>query len=95
MSDARLKIAVLIRNFSSSGGGAERYCVELTNRLSKIHEVHVFCQHNEEFIDSIVFHNIPQWFTRPRYINQLLFSLLTKIRTKNTNLSNRFNQQNY
>jgi UDP-glucose:(heptosyl)LPS alpha-1,3-glucosyltransferase len=78
-----VKIAVLIRNFSSYGGGAERYCVELTKRLAEIHEVHVFCQHNEEFIDSIVFHSIPQWFTRPRYINQLLFSLLTKIRTKN------------
>jgi len=82
MSDARLKIAVLIRNFSSSGGGAERYCVELTNRLSKIHEVHVFSQHNSEHSDNISFHKIPQWFKKPRYINQLLFSYLTKRATQ-------------
>jgi UDP-glucose:(heptosyl)LPS alpha-1,3-glucosyltransferase len=83
MSDARLKIAVLIRNFSSSGGGAERYCVELTNRLSKIHEVHVFSQHNSEHSDNISFHKIPQWFKKPRFVNQLLFSWLTKRATQN------------
>ena len=83
MSDARLKIAVLIRNFSSSGGGAERYCVELTNRLSKIHEVHVFSQHNSEHSDNISFHKIPQWFKKPRFVNQLLFSWLTKRATHN------------
>jgi len=78
MSDDKLRIAVLIRNYSSSGGGAERYCVELTNRLSKIHEVHVFSQHNSESSKSITFHQIPQWLKKPRYINQLLFSYLTK-----------------
>ena len=82
MSEKCLKIAVLIRNFSSSGGGAERYCVELTNRLSKIHEVHVFSQHNSESSESITFHQIPQWFKKPRYINQLLFSYLTKRATQ-------------
>ena len=82
MSDKKLKIAVLIRNFSASGGGAERYCVELTNRLSKIHEVHVFSQHNSESSESITFHQIPQWFKKPRYINQLLFSYLTKLATQ-------------
>jgi glycosyltransferase involved in cell wall biosynthesis len=78
MSDDKLRIAVLIRNYSASGGGAERYCVELTNRLSKIHEVHVFSQHNSESSESITFHQIPQWLKKPRYINQLLFSYLTK-----------------
>ena len=78
MGDKKLRIAVLIRNYSASGGGAERYCVELTNRLSKIHEVHVFSQHNSESSESITFHQIPQWFKKPRYINQLLFSYLTK-----------------
>lgn len=74
----RLKIAILIRNYSSSGGGAERYCVELTKRLAEIHEVHVFSQQSTEKSDNIVFHQIPQWLTKPRYINQLLFSYLTK-----------------
>ncbi len=82
MSEKQLKVAVLIRNFSSSGGGAERYCVELTNRLSKIHEVHVFSQHNSESSESITFHQIPQWLKKPRYINQLLFSNLTKRATE-------------
>ena len=82
MGDKRLKVAVLIRNFSSSGGGAERYCVELTNRLSKIHEVHVFSQHNSEHSKYISFHKIPKWFEKPRFVNQLLFSWLTKRATQ-------------
>ncbi len=82
MSDKKLRIAVLIRNYSISGGGAECYCVELTNRLGKIHEVHVFSQHNSESSESITFHQIPQWFKKPRYINQLLFSYLTKRATQ-------------
>jgi len=82
MPEKKLKVAVLIRNFSSSGGGAERYCVELTNRLSKIHKVHVFSQHNSESSKSVTFHQIPQWFKKPRYINQLLFSYLTKRATQ-------------
>ena len=82
MGDKKLRIAVLIRNYSASGGGAERYCVELTNRLSKIHEVHVFSQHNSESSKSITFHQIPQWLKKPRYINQLLFSYLTKRATE-------------
>ena len=82
MGDKKLRIAVLIRNYSASGGGAERYCVELTNRLSNIHEVHVFSQHNSESLENITFHQIPQWFTKPRYINQLLFSYLTKRATQ-------------
>jgi len=83
VTNKRLKVAVLIRNFNSSGGGAERYCVELTNRLSKIHEVHVFSQHNSEHSDHISFHKIPQWFKKPRFVNQLLFSWLTKRATQN------------
>ena len=82
MGDKKLRIAVLIRNYSTSGGGAERYCVELTDRLSKIHEVHVFSQHNSESSENITFHQIPQWLKKPRYINQMLFSHLTKRDTK-------------
>jgi len=82
MDDKKLKIAVLIRNYSASGGGAERYCVELTNRLGRIHEVHVFSQYNSESSENITFHQIPQWLKKPRYINQLLFSHLTKRATQ-------------
>jgi len=73
-----MKIAVLIRNFDINAGGAERYCVELTKRLSKIHEVHVFSQNIYDQSDDIVFHPIARWFDKPRYLNQLLFSYLTK-----------------
>lgn len=83
IDNRRLKIAVLIRHFNSSGGGAERYCVELTKKLAEIHEVHVFTQYNHESLPDIKFHQIPQWFKRPRYLNQLLFSYLTKRATQN------------
>ena len=82
MHKERLKIAVLIRNYDASGGGAERYCVELTERLAHIHEVHVFSQHNSESSEKITFHQISQWLKKPRYINQLLFSYLTKRATQ-------------
>ena len=82
MVNERLKIAVLIRNYNASGGGAERYCVELTERLAKIHEVHVFSQYISEKSDNIVFHKIPQFFKRPRYLNQILFSWLTNQATQ-------------
>jgi|JYMV01.1.fsa_nt_gi UDP-glucose:(heptosyl)LPS alpha-1,3-glucosyltransferase len=79
----KLKIAVLTRDYNRSGGGAERYCVELTERLSKIHDVHVFSQFNHEKSDDITFHSIPQWIRRPSFINRLLFSWLAKRKTKN------------
>ena len=82
IDNKHLKVAVLIRHFNSAGGGAERYCVELTKKLAEIHEVHVFTQHNHESLPEITFHQIPQWLKRPRYINQLLFSYLTRRATQ-------------
>ena len=82
MGNKRLKVAVLFRNYNKSGGGAERYCVELTERIAKIHEVHVFSQNITEQSDVIAFHKIPQYFKRPRYLNQLLFSYFTKKATQ-------------
>ena len=73
-----MKIAILIRNFQRSRGGAERYCVELTERISKLHEVHVFAQKYDASSELITFHKIPQFFERPRFVNQLLFSWFTK-----------------
>jgi len=77
-----LRIAVLIRHYSRIGG-AERYCVELTERLAEQHEVHVFCQAIEtEQPDNIEFHSISKWLDKPRYINQLLFSRWTRQATE-------------
>ena len=73
-----MKIAVLIRNYKKSSGGAERYCVELTEKLAINHEVHVYAQQFEERSKLITFHRISKFFERPRFLNQLLFSWLTK-----------------
>ena len=74
----RLRIAVLIRHYDRSGGGAERYCVELTERLAEIHEVHVFAQQVSTQSPNITFHTIPLRLKRPRFLNQLLFSRDTR-----------------
>jgi len=73
----RLKIAMLVRHYNPSGGGAERYCIELTEQLALQHEVHLFAQTISGHSENITPHLIPQWLERPRYINQLLFSWLT------------------
>ena len=93
MLDKRLKVAVLIRHYNASAGGAERYCVELTKRLAKIYDVHVFTQHNSEQSENTTFHRIPQWFQRPRYLNQLLFSWFTKRATKDKFEFNEINKK--
>lgn len=76
-----MKIAILIRKYNISAGGAERYCVELTEKLASYHEVHVFAQNHESECENIHFHKIPQFFEKPRFINQLIFSYLTKRKT--------------
>ncbi len=82
MSDNQaLRIAVLIRHYTRIGG-AERYCVELTERLAKQHEVHLFCQAIEiEPSPNIVVHIIQKKREKPRYLNQLEFSRQTRIAT--------------
>jgi len=82
-TDNNLKIAIIIRKFDISGGGAERYCVELTRLLSIKHNVHVFSQKISTRIDNVVFHEVGQKLTRPRFINQLIFSYKTKALIKN------------
>lgn len=70
----RLKIAILVRRFISTGG-AERYAVEVTRRLALQHEVHVFAQKWSNQEESpISFHRIPGWPAKPSWLNQILFS---------------------
>lgn len=79
---SRLRIAVLIRHYTRIGG-AERYCVELTERLAEQHEVHLFCQAIEvEPHPNIIVHIIPKKREKPRYLNQLEFSKLTRLVTE-------------
>ncbi len=78
----KLRIAVLIRHYTRIGG-AERYCVELTERLAVQHEVHLFCQTIEtQPHANIVVHIIAQKHAKRRYINQLEFSRFTRLATQ-------------
>jgi len=74
----KIKLAILIRNFSPSGGGAERYCYELTKVLSSKYNLHVFSQSIKSRDLDVTFHEIPFKINRPRFINQILFSYYTK-----------------
>jgi UDP-glucose:(heptosyl)LPS alpha-1,3-glucosyltransferase len=70
----RLKIAVLVRRFISTGG-VERYALEVTRRLAPRYEVHVFAQEWSLQEDSpISFHRMPAWPAKPSWLNQILFS---------------------
>jgi len=78
----RLRVAVLSRNFDSSGGGAERYAVAVAQRLAQQHEVHVFTQHAGKVPPGVTVHRVPLPLRRPRWINQLYFATVTWWRTR-------------
>jgi UDP-glucose:(heptosyl)LPS alpha-1,3-glucosyltransferase len=73
----RLKIAVLSRNFSTTGGGAERYAVAVVEELAVRHEVHVFTQHVGNVLPGVTYHPVALPLRRPRWINQLYFATAT------------------
>jgi glycosyltransferase involved in cell wall biosynthesis len=73
----RLRIAVLSRNFSVTGGGAERYSIAIVEKLAVRHEVHVFAQTIAHQFPGVTYHPIPLPLRRPRWINQLYFAWAT------------------
>jgi len=74
----KLRIAVLMRDFIPVRG-AEKYCVELTRRLAREHEVHVFAQaFSGEQILGVHYHRIRRWLEKPRWINHWLFARQTR-----------------
>jgi len=73
----RLRIAVLSRNFSVTGGGAERYSIALVEQMAATHEVHVFAQTIDHQFPGVKYHRIPLPLRRPRWINQLYFAWAT------------------
>ena len=73
----RQKIAVLSRNFSTTGGGAERYAVAVVEQLAQRHEVHVFTQHVGNRLAGVTYHPVALPLRRPRWINQLYFATAT------------------
>lgn len=73
----RLRIAVLNRQFSSTGGGAERYSIALVEHLAARHEIHVFAQHLAHTWPGVTYHKVSQPLTRPRWLNQLWYATAT------------------
>lgn len=73
----RLKVAVLNRIFSSTGGGAERYSVALVEQLAARHEIHVFAQEINHAWPGVTYHFVSGWFKKPRWLNQLWYAYAT------------------
>lgn len=78
----RLRIAVLNRIFSSTGGGAERYSIALVEQLAQRHEIHVFAQQINHQWRGVHYHTVAQPFIRPRWLNQLWFAYATWQQTR-------------
>lgn len=73
----RLKIAMLNRTFSTTGGGAESYSIALVEQLSARHEVHVYAQEIAHAWPGVAYHRVSMPVRRPRWINQLWFATAT------------------
>ena len=73
----RLRVAVLNRLFTLTGGGAERYSIALVEQLASQHEIHVFAQEIGDQFPGVTYHRVPLPFRRPRWINQLWFAAAT------------------
>lgn len=71
-----MKVALLIRRFITTGG-AERYAVEVTRRLAKLYEVHIFAQQWDHTPEGPILHRVPLIFEKPRWLNQWWFSWCT------------------
>ena len=75
--DKKLRIAVLNRVFSPTGGGAERYSIALVEQLASRHDIHVFAQQIEHDWTGVTYHRVPTLLRKPRWLNQLWFAALT------------------
>jgi UDP-glucose:(heptosyl)LPS alpha-1,3-glucosyltransferase len=76
-ANKRLRVAVLSRTFSPTGGGAERYSIAMVEQLADLHEVHVFAQVIEHRCPGVTYHLISTPLRKPRWINQLWFATAT------------------
>ena len=73
----RLRIAVLNRVFSPTGGGAERYSIALVEQLAARHDIHVFAQQIEHAWPGVTYHQISTPLTRPRWLNLIWYAAAT------------------
>ncbi len=70
----KLRIAVLNRTFSPTGGGAERYSIALVEQLAARHEIHVFAQEIGHQWPGVMYHRVSMPLRKPRWVNQLWFA---------------------
>lgn len=73
----RLRIAVLNRVFSPTGGGAECYSIALVEQLALRHDIHVFAQQINHQWPGVTYHKLWTPLVKPRWINQLWFAATT------------------
>lgn len=73
----RLRIAVLNRTFSPTGGGAERYSIALVEQLAARHDIHVFAQQIDHEWPGVTYHKVSSPLTKPRWVNQLWYATAT------------------
>lgn len=76
-SAQRLRIAVLNRTFSPTGGGAERYSIALVEQLAASHDIHVFAQQIDHQWPGVTYHTVSSPLLKPRWINQLWYACAT------------------
>ena len=77
VAEKRLRIAVLNRIFSPTGGGAERYSIALVEQLAGRHEIHIFAQQINHQWPGVTYHVVPTLLRKPRWINQLWYATAT------------------
>lgn len=77
-----MRIAVISRTFSRSGGGAESYSVAIAQHLAQRHEVHVFAQQTNQPVAGVAYHPVICLGQKPRWLNQLVFAVATWIKTR-------------
>ncbi|MDO9164842.1 MAG: glycosyltransferase family 4 protein [Rhodoferax sp.] len=75
--EKRLRIAVLNRVFSPTGGGAERYSIALVEQLAQRHEIHVFAQQIDHEWPGVTYHRVSAPLVKPRWLNQLWYATAT------------------
>ena len=73
----KLRVAVLNRTFSPTGGGAERYSIALVEQLAARHDIHVFAQVIEHQWPGVTYHLLTTPLRKPRWVNQLWFATAT------------------
>jgi UDP-glucose:(heptosyl)LPS alpha-1,3-glucosyltransferase len=77
-----MRIAIISRVFSKSGGGAESYSVSLAQELAARHDIHVFAQESNNPVQGVTYHPIFCLSRKPRWLNQLVFAIRTWMLTR-------------